>query len=188
MTHRPPLHVEAVRPLRDYVLWLRFNDGVEGELDLGSDLRGELFEPLRDLALFARVGIEYGTVASPNGADWAPETLHDRVRAVKGSAPRTIGDAPRADATYMAGLPEISRFYGIIIRMLANDHAPPHVHAYYGEYEVTVTIRDGVVTGTFPARALRLTLEWRELHETELMANWEQLAAGMAARPIVPLS
>ena len=65
----------------------------------------------------------------------------------------------------------------------------PTVHAYYGEYEVTVTIRDGVVIRERSRRrALRLTLEWRELHETELMANWEQLAAGMAARPIVPLS
>ena len=72
--------------------------------------------------------------------------------------------------------------------MLANDHAPPHFHAHYAEYEVTVTIRDGVVTGTFPGRALRLVLEWRDLHLEELMANWDRLAAGQTPQPIPPLS
>jgi hypothetical protein len=140
--------------------------GVEGEINLGDELRGELFEPLRDSAAFARVGIQYRTLAWPNGADWAPEALYARVSATK----------------------DLSRFFGVVIRMLANGHAPPHFHAYYGEYEVTITIRDGVVTGTFPGRALRLVLEWRDLHQSELMANWDRLVAGQAPQPIVPLS
>jgi hypothetical protein len=85
-------------------------------------------------------------------------------------------------------MPEISRLFGVVIRMLANDHAPPHVHAQYGEYEVTVTIRDGVVAGRFPGRALRLVLEWRDLHHDELLANWDRLRAGEPPQPIEPLS
>ena len=61
-------------------------------------------------------------------------------------------------------MPEISRFLGIIIAMFYKDHAPPHFHAIYGEYEITVEIDSGVINGRFPKRALRLVLEWLELH------------------------
>ncbi|MBA3559478.1 MAG: DUF2442 domain-containing protein [Gemmatimonadaceae bacterium] len=68
--------------MHDYVLWLRFNDGVEGEVDLGHELTGEMFAPLRDQQVFARVSVhpELRTVTWPNGADFAPEFLHSRIR------------------------------------------------------------------------------------------------------------
>lgn len=79
------LNVVSVRYLRDYVLHLRFNNGVEGEVDLASELDGEVFEPLRNQALFAqvRVNSDLRTIAWPNGADLAPEYLLSvlRVRA-----------------------------------------------------------------------------------------------------------
>ena len=188
MIYRQAPRVSSVRYVRGHVLWLAFNDGVEGEIDLGAQLRGELFEPLLDPAAFARVGVLDGTLAWPNGADWAPETLYERVCASNGLSVHAIDDARRGDTMYIESVPEISRFFGVVIRMLANDHAPPHFHAYYAEYEVTITIRDGVVTGSFPGRALRLVLEWRDLHQSELMANWERLVAGQPPQPIVPLS
>jgi hypothetical protein len=70
-------------------------------------------------------------------------------------------------------MPEISRFLGIVITMFYRDHRPPHFHASYGDYEIEVSITDGVVTGRFPGRALRLVLEWYRLHESELIENWE---------------
>ena len=79
-------------------------------------------------------------------------------------------------------MPEISRFLGIIIRMYFRDHAPAHFHAEYGEYEITVDIETGVISGRFPKRALRAVLEWCDLHRDELMANWD------AARKRKPLS
>jgi hypothetical protein len=84
-------------------------------------------------------------------------------------------------------MPEISRFFGVVIRMLANDYAPPHFHASYGDYEVSVTIRDGIVTGRFPGRALRMVLEWRDLHEAELLERWDCLRRGEAPAEIPPL-
>lgn len=69
-------------------------------------------------------------------------------------------------------MPEISRFLGIIIRMYFREHIPAHFHAEYGEYEITVDIETGVVTGKFPRRALNAVLEWYILHKDELMANW----------------
>jgi hypothetical protein len=77
------LNVTAVRHVRDHILWLRFSDGAEGEVDLAGDLQGEVFEPLRDVATFARVAVnpEIRTIAWPNGADLAPEFLRERLRA-----------------------------------------------------------------------------------------------------------
>lgn len=76
------LHVTDVRPTGGYRLWLRFTDGTEGEVDLGPELEGPVFAPLRDPAEFARVAIdqEVRTITWPNGADLAPEFLRDLVR------------------------------------------------------------------------------------------------------------
>jgi hypothetical protein len=84
-------------------------------------------------------------------------------------------------------VPEICRFYGIVIQMLVNEHAPPRFHALYGEHEISVSIRDGAVTGEFPPRARRLVLEWREQRVTELVTNWERLRAGQPPLPIMAL-
>lgn len=56
-------------------------------------------------------------------------------------------------------MPEICRFLGIVIYMLYDDHRPPHFHAEYGEYHITVNILTGVVEGKFPKRALRAVFE-----------------------------
>lgn len=58
-----------------------FNDGIEGTIDFADWLMGPVFEPLKDRAYFARFFIDGGTVTWPNGADIAPETLHERVKA-----------------------------------------------------------------------------------------------------------
>ncbi|MBF0191712.1 MAG: DUF4160 domain-containing protein [Magnetococcales bacterium] len=84
-------------------------------------------------------------------------------------------------------MPVISRFLGIIIVMYWNDHAPPHFHARYGDYEITVTIPDGVVEGCFPRRALNLVLEWMQLHRDELMQNWQRCQEHAPLTPIDPL-
>lgn len=84
-------------------------------------------------------------------------------------------------------MPEISRFFGIVIGMFPREHPPPHFHAVSGDYHITVDIESGTVKGQFPRRALRLVLEWRELHRDELMNDWELLQAGLPAHKIDPL-
>lgn len=73
--------VEA-RYVGGYVIWLRFRDGTAGEINLERELYGEVFEPLRDPAAFRQFQIheEFHTLVWPNGADFAPEFLHDNVR------------------------------------------------------------------------------------------------------------
>ncbi|NIM50392.1 MAG: DUF2442 domain-containing protein [Gemmatimonadales bacterium] len=75
-------HVLEAKHVRDYVVWLRFRDGTAGEIDLGRELWGPVFEPLRDPEYFKTFTIhpEFHTLVWPNGADFAPEFLHDAVR------------------------------------------------------------------------------------------------------------
>ena len=66
---------------REYCLWLKFADGVEGEVDLESELWGEVFEPLKDKALFAKFSLnkDLETIVWPNGADFSPEFLYQKL-------------------------------------------------------------------------------------------------------------
>jgi hypothetical protein len=77
------LDVIQVRHIRDHVLWIKFEDGSEGEVDLAQSLRGPVFEPLHEIEYFKKVRVdpELGTIVWPNGADIAPETLHQRIQA-----------------------------------------------------------------------------------------------------------
>ena len=67
------------------------------------------------------------------------------------------------------------------------DHAPAHFHAWYGDYKITVSIIDGVVKGEMPGRALRMVLEWLDLHRDELLENWKRAQQGVKVEKIAPL-
>lgn len=73
------IHVTQAKYLKDYKVWLLFNDGVEGEVDLSSELYGEIFEPLKDLSFFQSFTLEGHTLSWRNGADFAPEFLRDHI-------------------------------------------------------------------------------------------------------------
>ena len=75
------IKVTTARHLKEYVIWLSFSDGTEGEIDLRDELYGEVFEPLKNPDLFRTffVNPEWGTIAWPNGADLAPEFLYSAV-------------------------------------------------------------------------------------------------------------
>lgn len=78
-------------------------------------------------------------------------------------------------------MPELSRFLGIVIAMYYRDHPPPHFHAIYGEFDITVEIESGKVNGPFPKRALAHVLEWSTLHRQELLDAW---ALARSSRPL----
>lgn len=81
-----PCVIDA-RHLGAHRVWIRFDDGLEGTLDLADELWGEVFQPLRDPAYFGRFAVDR-TLVWPNGADFAPEFLHERVSATRRGAPR----------------------------------------------------------------------------------------------------
>ncbi len=85
-------------------------------------------------------------------------------------------------------MPEISRFFGIAIRMYFLDHAPPHFHAYYAGTEAQLRIQPvGLLSGTLPPRALALVVEWATLHQPELHENWRRLHSDRPPVKISPL-
>jgi hypothetical protein len=84
-------------------------------------------------------------------------------------------------------MPEICRFYGIIIFMNYNDHEPSHFHARYQEQEVIIEIQTGIVQGKMSRRALRMLFEWSEIYREELIENWERARERKPLKSIPPL-
>jgi phosphomannomutase len=85
-------------------------------------------------------------------------------------------------------MPEVSRFFGIAIRMYFDDHNPPHFHAIYSGNEVEIGIDPlTVARGKFPRRALGLVLEWAALHREELLDNWDRMLNDQPPHRIDPL-
>jgi hypothetical protein len=86
-------------------------------------------------------------------------------------------------------MPEICRFYGIIIAMFYDEHNPPHFHARYGGDKVAIDIRTlSVLEGKFPTRALGMVIEWASQHQMELLENWERARSEQVPNKIAPLS
>jgi hypothetical protein len=83
-------------------------------------------------------------------------------------------------------VPELSRFYGIVVRMYFDDHPPPHFHAEYGSFQAVVAIDSlAVIAGGLPPRALGLVTEWAALHRDELRRAWSR-AAGLEPPGKIP--
>jgi Domain of unknown function (DUF4160) len=85
-------------------------------------------------------------------------------------------------------MPELSRFFGIVIRMFYHDHEPPHFHAIYGEYEALIEFETlSIFRGFLPRRAFALVLEWAALHREELREEWCHARNGEPLNEIEPL-
>jgi len=85
-------------------------------------------------------------------------------------------------------MPEISRFYGIVVRMYFNDHNPPHFHALYGGDQIQLDIQSlSVIGGELPPRALGLVIEWASQHQDELLENWDLAQSQQPLHRIDPL-
>jgi hypothetical protein len=85
-------------------------------------------------------------------------------------------------------MPTISNFYGILVQMYWNDHAPPHFHVRYSGYKATVGIQSlSVLTGGLPRIAERLVLEWATEHQAELMEDWRLCEIKAQPLQIAPL-
>ncbi len=85
-------------------------------------------------------------------------------------------------------MPEISRFFGIIIAMFFDDHNPPHFHARYGNDNAVIKIPDlTVLEGYLQPRALGLVMEWAAIHRDELLSDWELAKNKKPLFPVEPL-
>jgi len=85
-------------------------------------------------------------------------------------------------------MPEISRFFGVVIRMFWDDHNPPHFHAFYGDDEALIAITSvSLFAGHLTPRTLGLVVEWATLHQQELLDDWYRAKAQQALKSIEPL-
>ncbi len=85
-------------------------------------------------------------------------------------------------------MPEISRFFGIVIYMYFTDHPEPHFHVRYNGKWVKISIANlSVISGAIPTTALKLVIEWANLHKDELMDAWNKAVIGVRPNKIPPL-
>jgi hypothetical protein len=85
-------------------------------------------------------------------------------------------------------MPELCRFYGIIVRMFYGDHPPPHFHAIYQAERISVNINTlEVIEGNMSRRAQSLVLEWAQLHRAELRQAWDLASRNLEPSKIRPL-
>jgi hypothetical protein len=85
-------------------------------------------------------------------------------------------------------MPEVSRFFGIIITLYYNDHPPPHFHVRYGQQKAIIAIQTlSILEGKLSSRVLRLVQEWAAEHQAELMADWELARQNQPLESIEPL-
>lgn len=198
----------AVVPQEGYRIWLRYADGVEGEVDL-SRLAGEgVFAVWNDRRFFERVYIsEWRSIAWSDEIELCADALYMEIT---GKTPGEIipglrgattgGAAARSAATVPApeeSTPrlrdatdgtEVSRFYGIVVQIDFREHRPPHFHARYAEVEGVIGIGDlTLLDGELPRRARALVLEWAAEHRDELLKAWERAQRGEAPGKIEPL-
>ncbi len=87
-------------------------------------------------------------------------------------------------------MPELCRFYNIVIKMLYNDdsqHHKPHIHVFFAEYEASVGIDGNLLAGSLPVKQLRLVQAWVTIHEDELYAEWNKAVKGIPTGKLEPL-
>jgi hypothetical protein len=85
-------------------------------------------------------------------------------------------------------MPVVSKFYGIMIKMFFEEHNPPHFHVEYAEHNAVVSIAElKIIRGKLPRRAANLVLDWAEIHQQELLADWELCQKDLTPKPIKPL-
>ena len=198
----------AVAPREEYRIWLRYADGVEGEVDL-SRLAGEgVFAMWNDRRFFERVYIsEWRSIAWSDEIELCPDALYMEIT---GRTPEEImpglrgATTPSAAARSGATVPapeestprlrgatddaEVSRFYGVVVSIDFREHRPPHFHARYADAEATIGIRDlTLLEGELPRRARGLVLEWAAEHREELLKAWERAQHGEVPGKIAPL-
>lgn len=187
--------VSSVRPLGGFGLRIRFEDGTEGDVDIAK-LVGKfagVFARVHDPSYFAKVRVDrqLGTISWPNGADIAPEALFGALtRRTRGSHPpfpMARSPEPRVPGTE-SSVPEICRFFGIVIQMYFHEEHAPHFHARYAGRKATIEIETlRVMSGKLPPRVHGFVAEWAALHRKELLENWDRARRGRKLRRVEPL-
>lgn len=186
--------VTRLEVLEPYRLRITFEDGTCGEVDVRDRVPFVgVFAPLEDPRVFAqaRIDPELRTVVWPTGADLAPDAMYERIRNAQAGdvvARNSTSPPTRPAPAESTGMPELSRFLGLVISMYYDDHEPPHFHVRYGEHIAAIRLSPlGVLRGSLPRRALAIALEWAELHEPELQDDWNRARRGEPLVAIAPL-
>lgn len=84
-------------------------------------------------------------------------------------------------------MPEICRFFGVVIYMYYFDHNPPHIHVKYGEYSAIIYLNNEKIEGKLPGKVKEMVKQWVRKNKNELLHNWELSSTGQLLKSIKPL-
>lgn len=186
----PDLHPTDVEARDGYRLWLRYSDGTSGEVDLGDLVGKGVFRAWHDRAFFEAVRLDgHGGIVWSEELDLCGDALYLRLRGLPegGRGPNVDGGSNRSGSTGDP-MPELCRFYGIVIRMFRSDHVPPHFHARYGGSNASFDIQTlGLLRGQMPPRARSLVIEWASRHQDDLLDAWHRSERHEPLGKIAPL-
>jgi len=158
-------------------------------------MEGQAGADRRDARRFPERGStkKRGRPAHIDGTRWPgrPSSLRQPTAEKSASSMNLSFTGKRIHFNYLGAMPELSRFYGIVVRMFiepSGKHNEPHFHAYYQEHSAVVGIASvSMLAGSLPRKQQRLVEAWAELHQEELLADWHLLLAGQTIEPIKPL-
>ena len=171
-------------------LWLRYSDGTSGEVDL-SDLVGKgVFDAWNDRAFFEAVRLDgHGAVVWSDELELCGDALYLMLHGLPaGEDIPKLDGGPKGSMPRGDSMPELCRFYGIVIQMFHSDHGPPHFHARYGGAKASFDIETlGLLRGQMPPRARSLVIEWASLHQDALLEAWRRSARHESPGKIAPL-
>lgn len=179
--------VVKAKYLKDYKVWLAFDNGKFGEIDLGNKIKtlskgdDNVFKPLRDVNYFKNFKILNDTLSWKNEADIAPERLYELLLKQNNLTPTPEKKLASPEMSV------ISHFFGIKILMLYDKNTKPNFVAKYGKDEVLIEIKSGIMSGRFSGRGLDLLYEWLDLYKKELLENWKLGAKDQPLKKIKPL-
>jgi hypothetical protein len=176
-----------VKVIEDYKIYIKFNDGFSGILDLYPLLsfEQEVFQLLKKLEYFNLVGInECGVICWPNEADIDTETLYDWLL--------EFGENLKFEKIKklrISAAPIVCKFQGINIEIRYNEgkHNLAHFHATYGGKSISIAIGTWeILDGTMPSVLLKYIIQWAKLHKDELQEGWDLCKQGKMPKKIPP--
>ncbi len=179
------LRIARVTKTNGYKVGVVLTDGSKRTIDIGPYIaKGlEVFKPLADPTVFAKVFVDNGTLAWPGDIDMCPDVLLDTPIAVKGRAmAKRVADRWRKDA--MAAL---CQFDGMTIYMYPDDHPPPHIHVRYAGKEAQVDMYSGkVIEGELPGPKRKVLKKWLALRKAQLADAYVVAQSGKNPDKIPP--
>lgn len=180
-----------VTPIDIYKIHIRFDDGVEWDIDLTSTYPGSVFAQLKnnDLWKYPKISHNGEVIYRTDDIDLDAVACHIKITGINPFLTKQPKQHLSTLTKTKKNMVQVSRFFGIIISMYRSDHNPPHFHVSYNEFEAFIGIDDlRILKGKLPMKILALVIKRAGLHKNELLINRWRAVNKLNPEKIEPLA